>query len=65
MHGCQLLSMAGMNSDEIRDYKEELEKQAQLMDKINLKLAKIYANSTGLGLETIQGHDESGNMANS
>ena len=49
-----VVSMAGMNSDEIRDYKEELEKQAQLMDKINLKLAKIYANSTGLGLETIQ-----------
>jgi ATP-dependent Clp protease protease subunit len=43
-----------MNSDEIRDYKEELEKQAQLMDKINLKLAKIYANSTGLELSTIQ-----------
>ena len=49
-----VVSMAGMNSDEIRDYKEELEKQAQLMDKINLKLAKIYANSTGLGLETVQ-----------
>ena len=49
-----VVSMAGMNSDEIRDYQEELEKQAQLMDKINLKLAKIYANSTGLGLETIQ-----------
>ena len=49
-----VVSMAGMNSDEIRDYKEELEKQAQLMDKINLKLAKIYANSTGLGLEIIQ-----------
>tara|TARA_Y100001937_G_C7027626_1_gene288536 strand:- start:162 stop:863 length:702 start_codon:yes stop_codon:yes gene_type:complete len=46
--------MEGMNSDEIRDYKEELEKQAQLMDKINLKLAKIYANSTGLELSTIQ-----------
>ena len=49
-----VVSMEGMNSDEIRDYKEELEKQAQLMDKINLKLAKIYANATGLGLETIQ-----------
>jgi len=49
-----VVSMAGMNSDEIRDYKEELEKQAQLMDKINLKLAKIYANSTGLELSTIQ-----------
>jgi len=49
-----VVSMEGMNSDEIRDYKEELEKQAQLMDKINLKLAKIYANSTGLELSTIQ-----------
>ena len=49
-----VVSMAGMNSEEIRDYQEELEKQAQLMDKINLKLAKIYANATGLGLETIQ-----------
>ena len=49
-----VVSMAGMNSDEIRDYQEELEKQAQLMDKINLKLAKIYANSTGLELSTIQ-----------
>ena len=37
-----VVSMAGMNSDEIRDYQEELEKQAQLMDKINLKLAKIF-----------------------
>jgi len=49
-----VVSMEGMNSDEIRDYKEELEKQAQLMDKINLKLAKIYANATGLELSTIQ-----------
>ena len=49
-----VVSMEGMNSDEIRDYKEELEKQAELMDKINLKLAKIYANSTGLELSTIQ-----------
>ena len=35
------------------------------MDKINLKLAKIYANSTGLGIGNNSGHDESGNMANS
>tara|TARA_R100001440_G_scaffold23689_1_gene38578 strand:+ start:10392 stop:11444 length:1053 start_codon:yes stop_codon:yes gene_type:complete len=49
-----IVSMESMNAEEIRDYKEELEKQAQLMDKINLKLAKIYANATGLQLSTIQ-----------
>ena len=49
-----VVSMAGMNSDEIRDYTEELEKQAQLMDKINLKLAKIYSNVTGVELSEIQ-----------
>jgi len=49
-----VVSMAGMNSDEIREYTEELEKQAELMDKINLKLAKIYSNSTGVELSEVQ-----------
>jgi len=49
-----VVSMSGMNSDEIREYTEELEKQAELMDKINLKLAKIYSNATGVELSQIQ-----------
>ena len=49
-----IVSMSGMNSDEIREYTEELEKQAELMDKINLKLAKIYSNTTGVKLSEIQ-----------
>jgi|DEB0MinimDraft_6_1074348.scaffolds.fasta_scaffold00802_7 ATP-dependent protease ClpP protease subunit len=49
-----VVSMSGMNSDEIREYTEELEKQAELMDKINLKLAKIYSNATGLELSKVQ-----------
>ena len=49
-----IVSMSGMNSDEIREYTEELEKQAELMDKINLKLAKIYSNTTGVELSEIQ-----------
>jgi len=49
-----VVSMSGMNSDEIREYTEELEKQAELMDKINLKLAKIYSNTTGVELSEIQ-----------
>jgi ATP-dependent protease ClpP protease subunit len=49
-----VVSMSGMNSDEIREYTEELEKQAQLMDKINLRLAKIYSNATGVELSEIQ-----------
>jgi ATP-dependent Clp protease protease subunit len=42
-----VISMQGMNSDEIRDYQEELEKDAKLMDSLNLKIAKIYSNATG------------------
>ena len=49
-----VVSMSGMNSDEIREYTEELEKQAELMDKINLTLAKIYSNATGVELSEIQ-----------
>ena len=49
-----VISMAGMNSDEIRDYQEELEKDARLMDALNLKIAKIYSNATGLDLERVQ-----------
>ncbi len=49
-----VISMQGMNSDEIRDYQEELEKDARLMDALNLKIAKIYSNATGLDLEKIQ-----------
>lgn len=49
-----IISMEGMNSDEIRKYQEELGKQADLMDSINLKIAKIYTNATGLGLEEVQ-----------
>jgi ATP-dependent protease ClpP protease subunit len=50
-----VVSMAGMNSEEIREFTEELEKQAALMDKINLRLAKIYSNVTGMDLEKVQG----------
>ena len=49
-----VISMQGMNSDEIRDYQEELEKDAKLMDSLNLKIAKIYSNATGLDLEKVQ-----------
>ena len=49
-----VISMQGMNSDEIRDYQEELEKDAKLMDSLNLKIAKIYSNATGLDLERVQ-----------
>ena len=49
-----VISMQGMNSDEIRDYQEELEKDAKLMDALNLKIAKIYSNATGLDLEKVQ-----------
>jgi ATP-dependent Clp protease protease subunit len=49
-----VISMAGMNSEEIRDYQKELEKDAKLMDALNLKIAKIYSNATGLGLEKVQ-----------
>ncbi len=49
-----VISMQGMNSDEIRDYQEELEKDARLMDALNLKIAKIYSNATGLDLEKVQ-----------
>lgn len=49
-----VISMQGMNSDEIRDYQEELEKDAKLMDALNLKIAKIYSNATGLDLERVQ-----------
>jgi len=49
-----VISMQGMNSDEIRDYQKELEKDAKLMDSLNLKIAKIYSNSTGLDLERVQ-----------
>ncbi len=49
-----VISMQGMNSDEIRDYQEELEKDARLMDALNLKIAKIYSNATGLDLERVQ-----------
>ena len=49
-----VVSMEGMNSDEIRKYQEELGKQADLMDSINLKIAKVYTNATGLGLEEVQ-----------
>jgi len=49
-----VISMAGMNSDEIRDYQKELEKDAKLMDSLNLKIAKIYSNATGLDLERVQ-----------
>lgn len=49
-----IVSMQGMNSDEIRKYQEELGKQADLMDSINLKIAKVYTNATGLGLEEVQ-----------
>ena len=49
-----VVSMAGMNSDEIRDYQKELEKDAKLMDSLNLKIAKIYSNATGLDLERVQ-----------
>jgi len=50
-----VVSMEGMNSEQIRQYTEELEKQAQLMDMINLRLAKIYSKVTGIGVEEIQG----------
>lgn len=49
-----VISTQGMNSDEIRDYQEELEKDARLMDALNLKIAKIYSNATGLDLERVQ-----------
>ena len=49
-----VISMQCMNSDEIRDYQEELEKDARLMDALNLKIAKIYSNATGLDLERVQ-----------
>jgi len=49
-----VISMQGMNSDEIRDYQKELEKDAKLMDSLNLKIAKIYSNATGLDLERVQ-----------
>lgn len=49
-----IVSMKGMNSDEIREYQKELGKQADLMDSINLKIAKIYTNATGLSLEEVQ-----------
>lgn len=49
-----VISMAGMNSDKIRDYQKELEKDARLMDSLNLKIAKIYSNATGLDLERVQ-----------
>jgi len=49
-----VISMAGMNSEEIREYQQELEKDAKLMDALNLKIAKIYSNATGLGLEKVQ-----------
>ena len=49
-----IVSMQGMNSDEIRKYQEELGKQADLMDSINLKIAKVYTNATGLALEEVQ-----------
>jgi ATP-dependent Clp protease protease subunit len=49
-----VISMQGMNSDEIRDYQKELEKDAKLMDSLNLKIAKIYSNATGLDLERVE-----------
>ena len=49
-----VVSSKGMNSEEIEAYTEELKKQAELMDKINLKIAKVYANATGLELSKIQ-----------
>jgi len=49
-----VVSMAGMNSDEIRAFQEELGKQAELMDKINLKIAKIYSKATKLSLKKAQ-----------
>ena len=49
-----VVSMSGMNSEEIREFTDELEKQAALMDKINLRLAKIYSNATGMDLEKVQ-----------
>jgi len=49
-----IISMEGMNSEEIRDYTKELEKDAKLMDSLNLKIAKIYSNATGLNLEKVQ-----------
>ena len=49
-----VVSSKGMNSEEIEAYTEELKKQAELMDKINLKIAKVYANATGLELSKVQ-----------
>jgi ATP-dependent protease ClpP protease subunit len=49
-----VVSMEGMDSNEIREYVEELEGHANLMDKINDKLAKIYDSVTGLGINEIK-----------
>lgn len=49
-----VVSMEGMDSDKIRDYIEELEKNASLMDALNLRIAKIYSKSTGVELSEIQ-----------
>lgn len=49
-----VISMQGMNSEEIREFQIELEKDAKLMDSINLKIAKIYSNATGLDLSKVQ-----------
>ena len=49
-----VVSMEGMDSDAIRDYIEELEKNASLMDALNLRIAKIYTKATGMDLEKVQ-----------
>jgi len=49
-----VVSMEGMDSNDIREYTKELESQADLMDKINDKLAKIYSSVTGLGVDEVK-----------
>jgi ATP-dependent protease ClpP protease subunit len=49
-----VVSGEGMDSDAIRDYIEELEKNASLMDALNLRIAKIYTKATGMDLEKVQ-----------
>ena len=49
-----VVSMERMNSDEIREYIKGLQSEVDFMDKINDRMAGIYSEVTGIGVEEIK-----------
>jgi ATP-dependent protease ClpP protease subunit len=55
VHNCSapVVTAEMMTAEKIREFQNELESTAKLMDSINLKIAKVYAKATGLDLDVI------------